>query len=78
MNGEHRDDHSMNSARLTRIALANPYSSHVMFSMFVLWIAVFVGVLQQRKWVIPLTLVALVWTLILLRLHMTSALPLEF
>ena len=78
MSGECRDDHSVNCAGLTRIAVANPYSSHVMFSMFVLWISVFVGVLQQRKLVIPLTLVALVWTLILLRLHMTSALPLEF
>lgn len=78
MSDERHDDHAMNCAGLTTISTANPYSSRVMFSMFVLWIAVFVGVLQQRKWVIPLTLVALVWTLILLRLHMTSALPLEF
>lgn len=78
MSGDCQDDRSVNCARLTRIGALNPYSAHVMFSMFVLWIAVFVGVMQQRKWVIPLTLVALVWTLILLRLHMTSALPLEF
>lgn len=78
MSAERHDDRSMNCAGLTTITSVNPYSSHVMFSMFVLWIAVFVGVLQQRKWVIPLTLVALVWTLILLRLHMTSPLPLEF
>lgn len=55
-----------------------PYSARVMLSMFILWIAVFVGVFRQRKWVIPLTLVALVWTAVLLRLHMTDPLPLEF
>ncbi len=50
----------------------------VMLSMFVLWILVFVGVFRQRKWVLPLTIVALIWTAVLLRLHMTDPIPLEF
>jgi hypothetical protein len=49
-----------------------------MLLMFVLWIAVFLGVFARRKWVIPLSIVALVWTAVLLRLHMTDPLPLEF
>jgi len=49
-----------------------------MFSMFVLWTIILVGAFLRRRWTIPLTLVTLVWTLILLRLHMTSPLPLNF
>ena len=32
----------------------------------------------RKGWVIPLTLVTLVWTLLLLRLHMTDPIPLNF
>lgn len=49
-----------------------------MFSMFALWIVVFLGVFFKRRWTIPLALVTLVWTLVLLRLHMTSPIPLNF
>lgn len=49
-----------------------------MFSMFLIWIAVFAGVFFRRKWVIPLTIVALAWTVVLLRLHMTDPIPLSF
>jgi len=60
------------------ISLIWSYSARVMLMMFVLWIAVFLGVFARRKWVIPLSIVALVWTAVLLRLHMTDPLPLEF
>lgn len=49
-----------------------------MLLMFILWIVVFVGVFFRRQWVIPLTVAALVWTAIVLRLHMTSQIPLSF
>ena len=49
-----------------------------MLSMFVLWIAVFFGVFFQRKWVIPLSIAAMVWTALILRLHMTDPIPLSF
>ena len=50
----------------------------VMFSMFVLWFIAFVGIFLRRGWVIPLVIVALVWTVLLLRLHMTDPIPLNF
>ena len=49
-----------------------------MLSMFVLWFVVFIGVFLRRKWTIPLTIVTLVWTVVLLRLHMTDLIPLSF
>lgn len=49
-----------------------------MLSMFLIWIVVFIGTFFQRRWVIPLSLVALVWTVVLLRLHMTDPIPLSF
>ena len=49
-----------------------------MLSMFVLWFVVFIGVFLRRKWTIPLTIVTLVWTAVLLRLHMTDPIPLSF
>lgn len=49
-----------------------------MFSMFVLWAVVFAGIFWHRRWTIPVALVAMVWTLVLLRMHMTSELPLNF
>lgn len=50
----------------------------MMLLMFILWIAVFVGVFARRKWVIPLALVSMVYTLIVLNAHMTSPIPLNF
>ena len=49
-----------------------------MLSMFVLWFVVFIGVFLRRKWTIPLTIVTLVWTVVLLRLHMTDPIPVSF
>lgn len=49
-----------------------------MLSMFVLWAIVFVGVFRRQRWVPVLALVTLVWTIIALKLHMTSAIPLNF
>ena len=50
----------------------------MMFSMFVLWIAVFLGIFFRKKWVPALAVVSLIWTLVLLRLHMTDPIPLSF
>ena len=49
-----------------------------MLSMFILWIAVFLGVFFRKNWVIPLTVAALVWTVIILRLNMTDPITLSF
>jgi len=49
-----------------------------MFSMFVLWMIAFIGVLLRRRWTIPVVLVSLVWTGVLLKLHMSSDIPLNF
>jgi len=49
-----------------------------MFSMFVLWLIVLVGVFRHARWTLPLGVVSLVWTLVLLRLHMNSGIPLNF
>ena len=50
----------------------------MMFAMFVLWIVAFVGVFLRRRWTIPVVLVALVWTAVILKLHMSSDIPLNF
>lgn len=51
---------------------------HMMFAMFALWIAAFLGVFLHRRWTIPVALVALAWTAVILRLHMSSDIPLNF
>lgn len=50
----------------------------VMFSMFVLWFIVFVGIFLRKKWVPALVIVSLIWTVVLLRMHMTDPIPLSF
>lgn len=50
----------------------------MMLSMFVLWAIVFVGVFLRQRWVTPLAVVTIVWTVVLLRLHMTDPIPLNF
>lgn len=50
----------------------------MMFSMFALWIIVFIGIFLRQRWVTPLVLVTLAWTLVLLRMHMTDPIPLNF
>lgn len=50
----------------------------VMLAMFLLWIVVFIGVFAHWRWTPGIALAALGWTLVLLRLHMSSTLPLNF
>jgi len=50
----------------------------VMLSMFVLWIVVFLGIFRGWRSTPFLVLGTLAWTLVLLRLHMTSDTPLSF
>ena len=50
----------------------------MMFSMFALWIIVFIGIFWRKRWVTPLALVTLAWTLVLLTMHMTDPIPLNF
>lgn len=49
-----------------------------MLSMFVLWILAFVGVFLKWRYTPAIVIVTLVWTLLLLHFHMTSAIPLNF
>ena len=49
-----------------------------MFSMFLLWAVVYAGIVLRKRWVIPVTVLTLVWTLVLLKLHMTNPIPLNF
>ena len=54
------------------------YDPHVMFSMFVLWIIVFAGIFRRARWTIPVAVAAMLWSLVLLKLHMTDPIPLNF
>ena len=54
------------------------YVRPMMFSMFALWVIAFVGVFLRKRWTIAVVLVTLVWTAVLLRLHMSSDIPLNF
>jgi hypothetical protein len=54
------------------------YRGAVMLSMFVLWIVVFIGIFRGWRWTPILALATLGWTLVLLRFHMTSDIPLSF
>ena len=49
-----------------------------MILMFLLWVAVLWAAVRRPRWVPALTLVTLVVTGVLLRLHMTSSIPLNF
>ena len=50
----------------------------MMFSMFVLWMIAFIGIFLRRRWTIAVVLIALAWTGVLLRLHMSYDIPLNF
>lgn len=50
----------------------------MMLSMFVLWTIVFIGIFLRKRWVTPLVIVTLGWTLVLLSMHMTDPIPLNF
>lgn len=46
--------------------------------MFVLWLAVAWAIVRRPTWVPALTIVTLITTGVMLRLHMTSEIPLNF
>lgn len=50
----------------------------MMFSMFLLWALVFIAVFLSRRWAIALAVVTIAWTLVLLTMHMTDPIPLNF
>jgi hypothetical protein len=54
------------------------YARSVMFSMFVLWIVVFAGIFRKARWTIPVAVATMLWSLVLLKLHMTDPIPLNF
>ena len=54
------------------------YPSNVMFSMFVLWVVVFAGIFRRARWTIPVAVATMIWSLVLLKLHMTDPIPLNF
>ncbi len=49
-----------------------------MFLMFVLWGVVFLGIFLRWRWVPLLVLGNLAYTLLVLRVHMTDPIPLNF
>ena len=50
----------------------------MMFSMFLLWAFVFVGIFKKWRWTPALVILTLVWTLVLLKVHMSDPIPLNF
>jgi nitrate/nitrite transporter NarK len=54
------------------------YRAPVMLSMFVLWLVVFAGIVLRWRWTPGLVIVTLIWTAVLLKLHMNDAIPLNF
>lgn len=50
----------------------------MMLAMFLLWLVVFVGAFRRWRVTVPLALVTLIYTLVMLKSHMTSELPLNF
>jgi len=50
----------------------------MMLSMFIVWIVVFLGVFRKWRWTPILAVANLVWTVVLLKLHMSSSIPLNF
>lgn len=50
----------------------------MMLAMFVLWLIVFLAAFRRWRLTVPLALVTLLYTLVILKSHMTSELPLSF
>lgn len=50
----------------------------VMLLMFVIWLVVFIGIFRGWRWVPLLALANLAYTLLVLRIHMTDPIPLNF
>lgn len=55
-----------------------PSLSRVMFLMFVIWLVVFIGIFRGWRWTPLLALANLAYTLLVLRIHMTDPIPLNF
>jgi hypothetical protein len=58
--------------------LRRAYRDRVMFLMFVVWLVVFVGIFRGWRWTPLLALANLAYTLLVLRIHMTDPIPLNF
>jgi hypothetical protein len=73
---------TLEDARETRGSLlalgASPNLIHVMLLMFVVWLVVFIGIFRGWRWVPLLALANLAYTLLVLRIHMTDPIPLNF
>ena len=73
---------TLRDARETRGSLpvlgAGPNLTHVMLLMFVVWLVVFIGIFRGWRWVPLLALANLAYTLLVLRIHMTDPIPLNF
>jgi hypothetical protein len=54
------------------------YRGGVMLLMFVIWLVVFVGIFRGWRWTPLLALANLAYTLLVLRIHMTDPIPLNF
>jgi hypothetical protein len=50
----------------------------VMFLIFVLWAVTYVGIFLHKRWTIPMAIVSILYTLVMLRFHMTDPIPLNF
>lgn len=59
-------------------APSSPYPRGVMFLMFVVWFVAFIGIFRGWRWVPVLVLANLVYTLVVLKVHMTDPIPLNF
>ena len=60
------------------VAGAGPSLGPVMLLMFVVWLVVFIGIFRGWRWVPLLALANLAYTLLVLRIHMTDPIPLNF
>jgi hypothetical protein len=49
-----------------------------MFLMFAVWFVVFIGIFRGWRWVPLLVLANLAYTLLVLKVHMTDPIPLNF
>lgn len=50
----------------------------VMLLIFVLWAVTYVGIFLHKRWTIPMAVVSILYTLAMLRYHMTDPIPLSF
>ena len=84
--------HGRSAGSLTRLSLGDgprrrrcllgdprgPSLGFVMLLMFVIWLVVFIGIFRGWRWTPLLALANLAYTLLVLRIHMTDPIPLNF